>query len=150
MRLSLRFSSSLRADGLMSMAYLATQAPARDHIGFDSFEGNAFLLAPPFRNKTVVEIFPKRPVLAQVNLDGHLAAFLVCQKFNSGHDGPLLGGPPLRFFVDDHSELNDTTPARQRWVPDPSRFSKGRSPDFAPIPLPGANIWQFGQTSQNK
>jgi len=36
-RLSLRFSSSLRADGLISMAYLDTQPPALGQIGFDGF-----------------------------------------------------------------------------------------------------------------
>src|SRR4029077_3177712 len=85
MRLSLRLSSSLRADGLVSMAYLATQAPALNQIGFDGFEGNTFLLTSPFRDYAVVEILPERPVFAKVDLHGHLAAFLVGQKLNSGH-----------------------------------------------------------------
>ena len=45
MKLSLRFSNSFRADGLMSRAYLATQAPALDQIDFDGFEGDAVLFA---------------------------------------------------------------------------------------------------------
>jgi hypothetical protein len=58
MSLSLRFSSSLRAYGLTSRAYLATQAPALDQIRFDGFEGNALLLAPLFRDEAIVEILP--------------------------------------------------------------------------------------------
>src|ERR1700688_3939307 len=92
MRLSLRFSSSLRADGLVSMAYLATQAPALDQVGFDGFQGNAFLLAPPFRDKAVVEILPERPVFAKGDLHGYLAAFLVGQKLNAGHECSSLCG----------------------------------------------------------
>src|ERR1039457_2454701 len=91
MRLSLRFSSSLRADGLISSEYLATRAPALDQIGLDGFEEYAFLLAPPFRDKAVVEILPKRPVFAKVNLHGHLTALLVGQKLNTGHDVPPWG-----------------------------------------------------------
>src|SRR5258708_6051730 len=88
MRPLLSFSSSLRADGLMSTRCLATQASAFDQVGFDGFEGNAFLLAPAFRDKAVVEILPERPVLSKVDLHGYLAAPLVGQKLNAGHDVP--------------------------------------------------------------
>ena len=59
MRRSLRFSSSLLVDGLIWIAYLATQAPAFNQVGFDGFEGNVSFLASPFRDQAVVEILPE-------------------------------------------------------------------------------------------
>ena len=55
----------------MPMTYSATQPPAFDEVGFD---GNAFLVAPSLGNQAAVKILPERPVLAQVDLDGHLTA----------------------------------------------------------------------------
>jgi hypothetical protein len=48
MMLSLKRSNSFRVDGLISSVYLATQTPALDQVSFDSFKGNAFLLASLF------------------------------------------------------------------------------------------------------
>src|SRR5579863_7840333 len=90
MRLSVRLSSSLRAEGFTSMAYLATQAAALDQVGFDASEGNALFLAPPFRDQAVVEILPERPMLAKIDLHGHLAAFLVGEKLDADHGVPLF------------------------------------------------------------
>src|SRR5260370_379935 len=73
---SLTFSSSLRADGLMSRTCLATQTTAFDQIGFDGFEGNALSPTSLFRDETVVEILPERPMLAKVDLHADLAALL--------------------------------------------------------------------------
>ena len=67
------------------MAYLATQTPAFDQVGFDRFEWNASLLASPFGDQAVVEILPERPVFAKVDLHRHLPALVVGQKLNTGH-----------------------------------------------------------------
>jgi len=64
----------------MLRTYLATQTPVLDQIGFDSFKGNAFLLAPLFRDKAVVEILPQRPVFAKVDLHGRSVALDGGQK----------------------------------------------------------------------
>jgi hypothetical protein len=88
MRASLRFSNSLRADGLISTVYSATKASALDQIRFDHLEEDAFLFAPPFRNHPIVEILPDCTVLAEVDLHGHFAAFLVGQKLDASHDLP--------------------------------------------------------------
>jgi hypothetical protein len=81
--------SFLQPDGLGLMVCSATQAAAPDQIGFDGLQGNAGLLAPLFRDKPVAEILPERTVFAEVNLHGHLAALLIGQKLNAGHDLPL-------------------------------------------------------------
>ena len=76
----------------MSSAYLVTQSPALNQIGFDGFEGNASLLSPLFRDKAVVEILLQRPVFAKVDLHLHRAALLVGQELNTSHDVPLVRG----------------------------------------------------------
>jgi len=90
----LRASSSFRADGLMSMTYSATQSHALDEVGLDGVEGNASLLAPSLGNQAVAKILLKRPVFAQVDLDGHLTPLFIGQKMNPGHTGPLFHPMP--------------------------------------------------------
>src|SRR5258708_220893 len=82
---SLSFSSSLCADGLTSIAYLATQTSTPDWVGFDGFKRNTFLFAPLLRNQAVVKILPQCPVLTEIDLNGDLPAFLIGQKLNTGH-----------------------------------------------------------------
>jgi hypothetical protein len=95
MKLSLSLSKSARADDLISIYYLATQASALDQTALGLLKGNTFFLASLFGDKTVIEIFPERPMLAKIDLNGYPAAFSISQKLDTSHVVPLSAGQSI-------------------------------------------------------
>jgi hypothetical protein len=79
-------SSSLCAECLISSEYLATGACAFQAGRAILLVRNALFFPPRFRHKTVPKIFPEGAVFFQVDENPDLAALLIGDELDSGHE----------------------------------------------------------------